>query len=78
MVQEVVLRGLQLHPKEAKEQTNFSSLGEASMHPHPHSDTLPPTRPHFLTVPLPMGQAYSNYHNVLAYNMAVKIISNIQ
>jgi hypothetical protein len=26
------------------------------------TDTPPPTRPHLLTVPFPMGQAYSNYH----------------
>ena len=27
-----------------------------------HSDTLPPTRLHLLTVPLPMDQVYSNHH----------------
>ena len=31
---------------------------------HPHSDTLPSTRPHPLTEPLPKGKAYSNHHNV--------------
>jgi hypothetical protein len=29
--------------------------------PTPHSDIFPPTRPHLLTVTLPMGQAYSNH-----------------
>jgi len=29
---------------------------------HPYSDTLPPTRPHFLTAPLLVGQEYSNHH----------------
>jgi hypothetical protein len=27
-----------------------------------HNDKLPPTRPHLLIVPLPMGQGYSNDH----------------
>jgi hypothetical protein len=31
--------------------------------PLPHSDALPPTRPHLLIVPLHMGQAYSNHHS---------------
>jgi hypothetical protein len=26
-----------------------------------HSDALPPTRPHLLIVPLPVGHAYSNH-----------------
>jgi hypothetical protein len=37
-----------------------SALGEVcayDLKAHPHSDTLPPTRPHLLIVPLPMGQA---------------------
>jgi len=31
----------------------------------PHSDRLPPTGPRLLTVPLPMGQVYSNHHTHL-------------
>jgi hypothetical protein len=30
-----------------------------------HHDSLPPTRPHLLIVPLPMGQAYPNHHRWL-------------
>jgi hypothetical protein len=30
---------------------------EEGLKAHPHSDTLPPTRPYLLTVPLPIGQA---------------------
>jgi hypothetical protein len=30
-----------------------------------NSDTLPPTRPQLLTIPHPVGQAYSNHHNAL-------------
>jgi hypothetical protein len=32
---------------------------------HPHSDALPPTRPHLLIVPLPTRQAYANPHRVI-------------
>lgn len=39
-----------------------STLGGAwiqeTSKPGPHSDTLPPTRPHLLIVPFPMGQAF--------------------
>jgi hypothetical protein len=33
--------------------------------PQSHSDTHPLTRPHLPIVPLPMGQAYLNHHNLL-------------
>jgi hypothetical protein len=44
-----------------QEKTDYSALGGASK-PTLHSDTLPPTRPHLLTVPHPTDQAYSNHH----------------
>jgi hypothetical protein len=34
----------------------------------PYSDTFPPTKPHILTVSLPMDQAYSNHHRHLQRN----------
>lgn len=33
---------------------------------HPHNDTLPSTRSHLQTVPLPVGQAYSKHHVCLS------------
>jgi hypothetical protein len=41
---------------------------------HLHSDTLPSTRPHFLIVPLPVGQAYSNHHSGLKH-WDIKVLS---
>ena len=32
-----------------------SSLSIGDLRVHPHSDTLPPTKPHLLIVPLPLG-----------------------
>jgi hypothetical protein len=51
-----------------------STLGIGDLKAHLQSDTSPPTRPHLLIVPLPIGQSiqthesvgghsYSNHHN---------------
>ena len=37
-----------------------SSLSIGDLKAYPHNDTLPPTRPHLLIVPLPMGQAFKH------------------
>ena len=37
-----------------------SSLSIGDLKAHPHSDTLHPTRPYLLIVPLPMGQAFKH------------------
>jgi hypothetical protein len=44
---------LHLHPKEARSRLTSRQLGGGSLKAHPHSDTLPPTRPRLLIVPLP-------------------------
>ena len=36
------------------------SLSTGDLKTHPNSDTLPPTRPHLLIVPLPVGQAFKH------------------
>ena len=43
---------------------------------HPHSDALPPTRPHLLMVLLPMGQAYSHHHTWVSIHVMVSLHSN--
>jgi hypothetical protein len=48
----------------ASGRNNSSLLGRA-FKAHPHSDTLPPRRSNLLTVPLPMGEGYSNHHTWL-------------
>jgi len=57
------LRTLHLHPKEVR--SRLILLYWVELPSHPHSDTLPPTRPHLLTVTVPKGQAYSNHHILL-------------
>jgi hypothetical protein len=47
------VRVLHLHPKEAKNKLTFKQLGGRTLKAHSHSDTLSPTRPHLLLVPLP-------------------------
>ena len=37
--------------------------------PHLHSDTLPLIGPHLLTVPRPMGKAYSNHQRYIALSL---------
>ena len=46
---------------------NWLFLTGQNFKAHPHSGTVLPTRPHFLTVPLPIGQAYSNHHSMKLY-----------
>jgi hypothetical protein len=54
------------HPEEtvhqaARRRLEFytrQSLSLGDLKAHPHSDTPPPTRPHLLVVPLPVGQAF--------------------
>jgi hypothetical protein len=63
----VELRVLYLVLKANRRQLTFlhwAELQSPLSPPHTHSDTLPPTRPHLLTVPLPMGQAYLNHHKM--------------
>jgi len=55
------LRILHLHPKKkARNRLTFVHYAE-SQNTHA-SDTLPTTRQYYLTVPLCVGQAYSNHH----------------
>jgi hypothetical protein len=49
------LRVLHPHLKVSRSLT-FRELRESSLKSHPHSSTLPPTRPHLLIVPL-LGQS---------------------
>jgi len=56
-------RILQPCPKRARRRMEFhtgQSLSIGDLKAHPHSDTLPPTRPHPLIVPLSTGQAYES------------------
>jgi len=49
--------------KGSQEQTQHPRRSyREGLHAHPHSDTLPLTRPHLLIVQLP-GQAYANHHS---------------
>jgi hypothetical protein len=49
--------------KSSKKETEFHmgwSLSIGDLKAYPHSDILPPTWPHILIVPLPMGQAFKD------------------
>lgn len=52
MVLEKELRVLHLHPQAADANEHRRPQS------HPHSDMLPPIRPHLLIVPLPMGAIF--------------------
>jgi hypothetical protein len=57
------LRVLRLDLKAAeREPVHYtgSGLSVRDLKGHPHSDSLPPKRPHLLIVPLPMDQAYKH------------------
>jgi hypothetical protein len=57
-----------LSPAGSKEEGLFPhwvELEHRDINAHPHCDTLPATRPFHLTVPLPLGQVYSNHHTDL-------------
>jgi hypothetical protein len=47
------LRVLHLVSKTNRRRLASRQLGRRSLKAHPHSDTLPPTKPHLLIVPLP-------------------------
>jgi hypothetical protein len=57
------LRVLHLDPEASSRKLSFHSAQNLSIKtskPTPHSETLPPTRPHPLIAPLPMGQAFKH------------------
>jgi hypothetical protein len=63
MVLEKELRILKLYLKIVKRRLEFytgQSLNIRNLKAHPHSDTLPPTRPHLLIMSLPVGQAFKH------------------
>jgi hypothetical protein len=60
MVLEKGLRVLHFDPTSAMKDCLFCIRWSFKV--HPHSDSLLPTQPHLLVVPLLMSQAYSNHH----------------
>jgi hypothetical protein len=72
MMLEKELRVLHLYLKATKRRLSSSGNQEETLTPrwpefkhrhlknHPHSDTLPPTRPHLLIEPLPKGQGFKH------------------
>lgn len=59
VVLEKELSVLQLHPQAADANVSLGvALSTGDLRAHPHSDTLPPTRPRLLIVPLPMGAIF--------------------
>jgi hypothetical protein len=65
MVLKKELRVLHLDLKIPRRRLSSSGSQEEALKARSHSDTLPPTRPHLLIVPLAVGHIYSNYHTLI-------------